>query len=232
MQDRYAGDVGDFGKFALLRAVAPGRRLGVCWYRCDGAGETNNDGKHIAYLESGAERFRPRDPQVFDALRELVKGPRNVRELEKLGLLAGAVYHGARVPSARAERETWFEELQRTVEGCDLVFGDMDNGFEWSTLSPKCIARVEARELMKGGRAVLLYHHQTRRKGGAKADYRHFVKWLFEAGARTVEGVRLSPYTSRFYLLANGDRALSGALQTFVEKWSPDAELFRRAVAP
>ena len=55
MQDRYAGDVGDFGKLALLRALAPGRRLRVCWYRCSGAGETNDDGRHVDYLESGVE---------------------------------------------------------------------------------------------------------------------------------------------------------------------------------
>ena len=35
MQDRYAGDVGDFMKFGLLRAVSGGvlpLRLGVNWY--------------------------------------------------------------------------------------------------------------------------------------------------------------------------------------------------------
>ncbi len=32
MQDRYAGDVGDFSKLSLLRALADGRRLAVCWY--------------------------------------------------------------------------------------------------------------------------------------------------------------------------------------------------------
>jgi hypothetical protein len=32
MQDRYAGDVGDYVKFALLRHLCPGRRLGIAWY--------------------------------------------------------------------------------------------------------------------------------------------------------------------------------------------------------
>ena len=33
MQDRYAGDVGDFVKLGLLCAFYPGRQLGVTWYR-------------------------------------------------------------------------------------------------------------------------------------------------------------------------------------------------------
>lgn len=227
MQDRYAGDVGDFGKFALLRALAPGRKLGVCWYRCTGAGETNNDGRHIAYLESGAQRFRPLDEGAFDALKKLVRGERSVRALEALGLLDGATYHAELVPRGAARAE-WFAELRRVMEPCDLVFGDMDNGFEWSALSPKCIAREEVRALRKRGRALLLYHHQTRRKGGAQKDYERMVEWLFEAGAQRVEGVRLRPYSSRFYLLVDGDKALSGALKAFVGKWGEDAELFDR----
>ena len=42
MQDRYVGDVGDFGKYGLLRSLCRGDehgaafRLGVLWYRFDG----------------------------------------------------------------------------------------------------------------------------------------------------------------------------------------------------
>ena len=39
MQDRFVGDIGDFGKYGLLRTLAgiepkaePGYRLGVVWY--------------------------------------------------------------------------------------------------------------------------------------------------------------------------------------------------------
>ena len=64
MQDRYAGDVGDFGKFALLRALCGGRSLGVCWYRTDAAEEKNNDGRHLDYLYL--------DPEVFNGLKRFV----------------------------------------------------------------------------------------------------------------------------------------------------------------
>ena len=34
MQNRYVGDIGDFGKYGLLRALYHGRQLGVAWYLC------------------------------------------------------------------------------------------------------------------------------------------------------------------------------------------------------
>ena len=55
MQDRYAGDLGDFLTFGLLRWLVPSSgplRLGVVWYRT--LDEAHNaDGKHIAYLQPG-----------------------------------------------------------------------------------------------------------------------------------------------------------------------------------
>ena len=34
MRDRYVGDIGDFAKYGLLRAIGKGKRLGVAWYLC------------------------------------------------------------------------------------------------------------------------------------------------------------------------------------------------------
>ncbi len=221
MQDRYAGDVGDFGKFALLRALQPGRSLGVCWYRCSGAGEQNNDGRHVDYLRQ-PERYRELDSAAFDAMARVVGATRSLAALEAAALLPGARYHGVEVPRGRAERAAWFEAMRAHVDGCDLVFADMDNGFEWSALTPKCIARHEVRALLRRGRSLVLYHHQTRRKGGAPEEYRRFAAWLFDAGARHVEAVRLRPYSSRFYLLVDGDRRLSSALVAFARRWGPE----------
>lgn len=48
MQDRYAGDVGDFGKFVMLRKLSgllgPEQTLGINWYRVTNP-EPNNDGR-------------------------------------------------------------------------------------------------------------------------------------------------------------------------------------------
>ena len=92
VQDRYAGDVGDFGKFALLRALCEGRSLGVCWYRTDGTGETNSHAKHLDYLLK-KERFENLDRNDFNALKGFVESfriephRRSVAQLEGLRLL-------------------------------------------------------------------------------------------------------------------------------------------------
>ena len=52
MQDRYAEDVGDFGKLGMLRCMEDvGLKVGINWYLV-GAESHNNDGKHIGYLEN------------------------------------------------------------------------------------------------------------------------------------------------------------------------------------
>jgi hypothetical protein len=77
MQDRYAGDLGEFLKFGLLRWLAPPDsprpRLGVIWYRTADEGH-NADGKHVACLTPGrsAGRLRQLDPDPYDRLACIV----------------------------------------------------------------------------------------------------------------------------------------------------------------
>lgn len=55
MQNRYSGDVGDFGKFGFLRHLCDGRTLGVVWYLYpDERG--NGDGGHVDYLDDNQYR--------------------------------------------------------------------------------------------------------------------------------------------------------------------------------
>ena len=60
MQDRYVGDIGDFAKYGLLRAIRNGRRLGVAWYLHPDQGP-EGDGGHIQYLSRPGE-FEKLDP--------------------------------------------------------------------------------------------------------------------------------------------------------------------------
>jgi hypothetical protein len=226
MQHRYSGDIGDFSKFALLRALAPGRSPGLAWYLCDGAGEKNNDGQHVAYLEQPA-RFRHLDPVVFDGLKSLVAArKRSVPHLEAAQLVKGARYHSELVPRAQAERSRWFAGLQRDLDRCDLVMADPDNGFEPATISPKCITWGEVRALRRRGRALVLYHHQTRRAGGAKAEVAHFSKLLKRHGAARVRAIRFRPFSSRFYFVIDHDDALDNRLKKFATLWGEEAVLF------
>lgn len=222
MQDRYAGDIGDFGKLALLRALSPGRKLGVCWYLCSGEGETTNDGAHVKYLEQ-PDRFRALEPEVFDALAKLVKGPRSVEALEKSGLVKAA-WHRAPVPRGTA-RSAWFTEMAKAVDACDLVFADPDNGIA-DKVTPKHIGMDEIRALRRDGRALLVYHHQTRLKGGARDEARDLARRL---GIKQVDVIRMKSYSSRFYFLLDGNDDLRSKLHAFAEKWKSEAELINVA---
>ena len=62
VQDRYVGDIGDFVKLALLRALSPGRSLGVGWYLTPDEAHTS-DGRHTGYLHK-PDRWRALDPEL------------------------------------------------------------------------------------------------------------------------------------------------------------------------
>ena len=81
MQDQYVGDVGDFGKYGLLRWLCgmtgadgrPALSLGVVWYRVPNEG--GNDGKNLSYLDplpKNLRRFGECDQPLYDALFDIV----------------------------------------------------------------------------------------------------------------------------------------------------------------
>lgn len=78
MQDRYVADVGDFGKYGLLRCLTgvtsnpkkPKLKLGVIWYLTPSCLGNANDGKHLNYLDREKE-FKVCDPVLFQRLKKL-----------------------------------------------------------------------------------------------------------------------------------------------------------------
>src|SRR3954452_15801693 len=74
MQNRYVGDIGDYLKLGILRALSPGYHLGVAWWLFPDEAH-NRDGRHIRYL-SRPDRWRHFDPDLFDTLRGIVSSGR------------------------------------------------------------------------------------------------------------------------------------------------------------
>ena len=83
MQDRYTGDIGDYIKYALLRALSPGLKLGIAWYLYPDENH-NSDGKHVQYLQD-PQRWRHLDPELFDALKQIVESNRSVSAVAAAG---------------------------------------------------------------------------------------------------------------------------------------------------
>ena len=76
MQNRYVGDIGDYLKLGILRALSPGFHLGIVWWLLPDEGH-NRDGRHISYLNR-PDQWRHFDPDLFDTLRGIVSPGREM----------------------------------------------------------------------------------------------------------------------------------------------------------
>lgn len=171
MQNRYAGDVGDFGKMGMLRCIEQcGVKIGVNWYLVEDESH-NQDGKHIGYLRDN--KFVGLDEELRGALFSMVvDNTRSVEELEKLGMLQSNVYYHEVLKPVdgliRESRLEWHKNGLENMNDCDLVFLDPDNGLlpkSVSRGSGKSIKYVLAEEIIDyylAGHSVVFYSHRTR----------------------------------------------------------------------
>src|SRR5919198_1806791 len=83
MRHEYVGDIGDFGKFALLKALAGSDlTLGIVWY-LNTAPEATNDGSFTRY-----DHLRSCDPELHDKLLSIVQsGTRRLDVIQSCGIL-------------------------------------------------------------------------------------------------------------------------------------------------
>lgn len=179
MQDRYVGDVGDFGKYGLLRLLGSqtNLRLAVIWYLF-GDESHNDDGRHVSYL-SKSEFVAP-DPALHAALDGLVqRGQRSIKAVEKSRILpSDTIYFGRLISDPkgeivnkrhrRASRMRWLKSATKLCASADLIFMDPDNGIETVSVprhSPKSGKYVYWDELSpfwERGQSLLIYHHLNR----------------------------------------------------------------------
>lgn len=224
MQDRYAGDVGDYVKLGLLRALAVDRKLGVVWYRFPDE-DHNKDGRHITYLDK-PEHYRQFDPTLFVHLRRVVVNARSISSL--LPVLPGAASYVDSVDSslvpARQRREwrrAWFSRALDQTSGCDIVFADPDNGIVDNADKRKGLAKFGKQmplsevQSLADGRCAVVYHHNTRRAGGhdAEVDY-----WLGRFGVPCM-AVRATAYSPRTFFVLNPDQKTASRVVDFCERW-------------
>ena len=228
MQDRYAGDLGDYLKFGLLRLLAPPRapaspRLGVVWYRT--ANEAHNaDGKYVAYLDPShpsSRHFRELDPDLCDRLASVVHGERSTARLESAGLLgAGTCFFGdlldfADLPVAaqaarQARRQSWLHRAMAATAGCDLIFADPDNGIRPAaypvpahrTKAVKYAYLDELAAFAARGQSLVVYHHADRTATVEEQARRRLGDIAREVPIEPVAAVRASRGTTRLFLVA------------------------------
>lgn len=225
MQDRYAGDIGDYVKISLLRALVPQRRLGVAWFRYRDE-DHNGDGRHTAYL-SAPDKWRHLDAPLFDLLAGEVALARSIYGLQKaFGPATCFMDEPVPVDLSSGERSyarhQWFGNCLSRLKDANLVFADPDNGLvddqEWRRRSPtfsKQISLSEARALSEG-RCAVIYHHNSRFKGGHDAEVDH---WLSEIGMPAL-AVRATAYSCRTFFIVNPDAEIVERTKKFCRRWA------------
>lgn len=231
-QDRYTGDIGDFVKYGLLRAITGRKRLGVAWYLHPNAGPAG-DGSHTEYLEQ-PQRWYHLDPQLFETLERLLKDDRSVQAVQRSGVLGDAAFagepldvSGVRWRDRRRWRQRWFEAVQHRLSGCDVVFADPDNGLvQDQRFRPerkqdaKRMPLAEATALAEG-RTAVIYHHNSRHPGGQLSEIRCWMGRL--------PGCSCACYwrrwSNRTFFFINSDEEVERRLGRFVERWKGHGEL-------
>ena len=208
MKNQYTGDVGDYGKYGLLRFLKDsGIEIGVNWYLTPDDGTT--DGKFLEYLRD--DRMRIYDPEVFDAMKRIAfqKG-KSIALVEQEGFLEGVCFYnqimdltGLQWRERANARQAWHEGAMQALQNVSLVFADPDNGLSvrqkpTMKYAQKFILPSEIVDYYTRGQQVMYYHHRSRADAGKwMQEKRQILSFLPDARLLAVSFHR---WSSRTYL--------------------------------
>lgn len=171
MKHQYVGDINDYRKYALLRALSAdgANRVSVCWMLTPDDGGT--DGNKLGFLQQ-PDRFRHFDPELFDILAHAAAEPdrRRLQTIEDSGAIPNAVYHNDMLPQAVGERAAYMVECRAKFTDANLVFFDPDNGVETVKVKKthkkalKYVFLDEIAGFYGEGKSVVIYQHFTRQE--------------------------------------------------------------------
>ena len=233
MQDRYAGDIGDFGKFYLLRKLFDSTKyqIGVVWYLFPNE-DYNSDGLHIGYLCS--EEYKRYDGELIEKLTNVVKEicDRSVSLLENQHVLPeNTVFYSEYLKCYEKNQESknreesrceWLSGALSKVSDCNVIFLDPDNGLEVKSVKSK--ARKTAGKYVfydevinffknENIKVCMIYHHLSR-NGTHDKQMKYRIKELCErlsekgSSEYTIFAIRFKPFSPRaFFIIAKKSEA-------------------------
>lgn len=209
MQNRYTGDIGDFGKLGLLRVLhSAGLSIGVNWYLTPDESH-NGDGRHIGYLNN--EQYQACDMQLWSELKRIVEsGQREITAIENGDILQATYYsklldfHGKTKAERTNLRSEWHKEALTKLANNDIVFVDPDNGLIVPSAEEKVKAHkyVEPQELAdyySQGSSVIYYQHKARRNDMFYIEQHKCLLSCHDFDGATGIGLKFVTTSQRYY---------------------------------
>lgn len=182
MQHKYFGDIGDLGKYGLLKHIASsGYKLGVNW--CLYPPENNNDGQYINYFTNA--RLKECDIDVFEALQKLMskwknnpsENERHLKLVKEHNIIGSDFIEYLEEPELTGDKrerlqayEDWHKTGYEALSNADLIFFDPDNGLEvksspkGSFKGPKYVFIDHLKDYFDNGKSLIIYQHRDRSK--------------------------------------------------------------------
>ena len=180
MKDQYIGDIGDYGKYGLLRFLSGhGTSIGVNWYLTPADGRT--DGSHTEYLHD--ERMRVYDDKLYDSMAKIAfREDKHIQMVEQGGILSGLRFYSELMDfdslpwrKRTAARSAWHQRALDKLKDTELIFIDPDNGLSSTKKASakdaqKYVLPNEIADYYIRGQQVVYYHHRPRKgaEGWAK----------------------------------------------------------------
>lgn len=235
MKNQYFGDIGDFGKYGLIRSLKkafPQMEIGINWYLTEN--DVKTDGKHIDYLLKTTE-LRECDTELYDFLKEcILNNRRNIDEIEKSDYLKDIIFYSQILDYSQQTREErlknrhyWFKDSIIELQRAKIIYVDPDNGLEVKSQhiggpnGNKYISYEEINHYFNLGHSLIIYNHRDRKPHDV---YLNRFKLIQETLDTKLVYLRFSRYSVRDYLFVLQDNIFNNIthfLNDFVRSsWS------------
>jgi hypothetical protein len=209
MRDDFVGDIGDFGKYALLNALAGGDfTLFVNWYF------NNQRGRAFQYLRQ-EKKYGDCCPNLFLAMQEIAKQVSSrLEEIESRRILPESTIFfaepldglGAPQPQDQHRRK-WHSQALTKAKKADMVFLDPDNGLESEHsarnskgASKYVVTITEVQDYVAEDKSLILYHHFHRKVAHPK-QIKELLKRLWLTTGVESWGIRFGSVSPRVFVV-------------------------------
>lgn len=198
MQDRYVGDVGDFGKYGLLNEICKKShgsvKLGINWFYVTREEKQRGERRYSSYSylndeSKDSKKYAVCFPDLYDKLKGIVNGRRSIKEIENCLILPKeTVFYSKPLPYSSVnprereeERKNWFRESLSQLKSADIIFLDPDNGIQADKVRKtqikaiKYVFKDEIKQYYELDKSLLIYNHRDRKP---KLEYDRKITYL------------------------------------------------------